>query len=129
MPSQKPSRGGGFAAVVTGSITEQLSFSGIVGNHWSFDGGFNSASIQPVIFYNIDAIPGSYVGYNATVSADWEADSSNRWTVPLGLTIGRTLSMGGGHALDASIGPYYNVERPDGAADWTLRFGLTWLFP
>jgi hypothetical protein len=27
------------------------------------------------------------------------------------------------------IGPYYNVVRPDGAADWQLRFGLSWIFP
>ena len=124
-----PDWGAGFAAVVTGSITEQISFSGIVGNHWSFDGNFNTASIQPMLFYNINSIPGAYVGYNATISVDWKADSSNRWTVPLGLSVGRTFSMGSGHALDASIGPYYNVERPDGAADWMLRFGLTWLFP
>ncbi len=106
-----------------------MSFSGIVGNHWGFDGSFNSATFQPMFFYTINAVPGMYLGCNAVISADWKADSSNRWTVPLGLSIGRTLDMGSGHGLDSSIGPYYNVERPDGAADWLLRFGLTWLFP
>lgn len=124
-----PDWGAGLAGVVTGNITDQLSFSGIIGNHWSFDGSFSSATIQPICFYNLESIPGAYVGYNATISADWKADSSNRWTVPLGFSVGRTFSMGGGHAFDMSIGPYYNVERPDGAADWLLRFGLTWVFP
>lgn len=124
-----PDWGAGFSAVVTGNITDQLSFSGIVGNQWSFDGDFNVASIQPIFFYNIDTIPGAYVGYNATISADWNADNNNRWTVPLGVTVGRTFSVGDGHAFDLSAGPYYNVERPDGAADWMLRFGLSWLFP
>lgn len=124
-----PDWGAGFSAVVTGSITEQLSFSGIIGNHWSFNGDFNVASIQPMLFYNINAMPGAYIGYNATISADWNADNSNRWTVPIGFTVGKTLSMGDGHALDLNIGPYYNVERPDGAADWILKFGITWLFP
>ena len=37
--------------------------------------------------------------------------------------------MGNGHGLDVLAGPYYNVERPDGAADWVIRFGISWLFP
>lgn len=86
-------------------------------------------SIQPIFFYNLEQLPGAYLGYNAVVTVDWKADSDNRWTVPLGLTLGRTFDMGGGHALDLAIGPYYNVERPDGAADWTIRFGINWVFP
>jgi hypothetical protein len=124
-----PDWGAGIAGVVTGDITNQLSFSGILGNHWAFDGSFNSATIQPIFFYNFESMPGVYMGYNAVISADWEADSSNRWTVPIGLSVGRTFSMGGGHGLDLIAGPYYNVERPDGAADWMFRFGVNWLFP
>ena len=124
-----PDWGAGIAGVVTGNITENISFSGIIGNHWSFDGAFNSATFQPMMFYNVETIPGMYVGYNAVITADWNADSSNQWTVPVGLSVGRTLDMGSGHGLDLSIGPYYNVARPDGAADWALRFGISWLFP
>ena len=49
-------------------------------------------------------------------------------TVPLGLSIGRTFDMDGGNGLDVMIGPYYSVARPDGAADWTIRFMISWLF-
>lgn len=124
-----PEWGAGIAGVITGEIAPNLSFSGIVGNHWSFDGKYSVATFQPVLFYNINALPGAYVGYNATISADWNADSSNTWTVPLGLSVGRTLDMGGGHGFDISVGPYWNVERPDGAANWVLRFGVSWVFP
>lgn len=124
-----PDWGAGLAGVVTGEIVPNLSFSGIIGNHWSFDGNYNTASIQPILFYNIDSIPGAYVGYNSVISADWEADSDNVWTVPLGLSIGKTFDMGGGHGLDLLIGPYWNAVRPDGAASWVLRFGVNWLFP
>ena len=82
-----------------------------------------------MFYYNLAAIPGSYLAYNAVISADWEASSNNTWTVPLGLTIGRTLDMGDGNGLDFSVGPYKNVVRPTGAADWVLRFGITWIFP
>lgn len=124
-----PEWGVGIAGVVTGEITTNLSFSGLIGNHWSFDGNYSVATIQPLLFYNINAVPGAYVGYNAVISADWKADSDNTWTVPLGLSVGRTFDMGGGHGLDLSAGPYWNVVRPDGAADWTLRFGINWIFP
>jgi len=124
-----PDWGAGLAGVVTGSITDNISFSGMIGNHWAFDGSFNSATFQPMMFYNVSAVPGMYVGYNAVIATDWKAESSNQWTVPVGLSVGRTLDMGDGHGLDMSIGPYYNAVRPDGAADWTLRVGLTWLFP
>jgi hypothetical protein len=106
-----------------------ISFAGIVGNLWSFDGNFNSAMIQPMFFYNFESIPGAYMTYNAVISADWKADSDDIWTVPLGLSIGRTFDMGKGNGLDLMIGPYYNVVRPDGAADWMIRFGASWIFP
>lgn len=124
-----PDWGAGMAGVITGEIIPDLSFAMIIGNHWSFDGDFNTASFQPTLTYSLSAVPGAYVGYNAVISADWKADSDNTWTVPLGLTVGKTFDMGGGNGLDLSLGPYWNVVRPDGAADWVLRFGVTWLFP
>lgn len=121
--------GAGLAGVITGSITPDLAFAGIVGNHWSFNGEFNVATIQPMFFYGVPSSPGTTIAYNAVISADWNADADDRWTVPLGLSVGRTFDMGGGKGLDMSIGPYYNVVRPDGAARWQLRFGINWLFP
>ena len=124
-----PDWGAGIAGVVVGSITEDIAFAGLLGNHWSFNGDFNAATIQPMFFYNFESIPGMYVGYNASISADWNADSDNTWTVPLGLSVGRSFDMGGGHGLDVQGGPYKNVTRPAGAADWLIRFGVTWIFP
>lgn len=124
-----PGWGLGVAGVVTGAITPEISFAGIVGNHWGNGGKFNTMTIQPMVFYNFPNNPGAVLGYNATISADWEASSGNRWTVPLGLTYGKTFDIGGGNGLDISIGPYWNVIRPDGAPSWTLRFGVTWIAP
>lgn len=124
-----PDWGAGIVGIIVGNFTPNLSFSGNVGNLWSFDGDFNTATIQPTVFYNFPSIPGAYIGYNAVISADWKASAGNTWTVPLGLSIGRTFDMGNGNGLDLMIGPYYNVARPDGAARWQLRFGITWLFP
>ncbi len=124
-----PEWGAGLAGILVGNFTDQLSFAGIAANHWGFDGNFNSAVIQPMLFYNWISVPGAYWAYNAVLSADWQAPSDETWTVPLGLSIGRTFDMGNGNGLDAMIGPYKNVVRPTGAADWTLRFQVNWMFP
>lgn len=123
-----PGWGAGVTGVLVGNITEQLNLSILLSNQWGFDGKFNQMSFQPMLFYNIESIPGAYLTYNAVILADWKADAGNRWTVPLGMGIGRTFSLGGGRGFDVMVGPYYNIVRPDGAADWTLRFGVNWLF-
>jgi hypothetical protein len=32
-----------------------------------------------------------------------------------------------GHALDLDLGIYDLAARPDGGADWQLKFGISWL--
>jgi hypothetical protein len=124
-----PGWGAGAAGVVVGNLTEQLSFAGIINQLWSFDGGFSTMGLQPNLYYNFKSIQGAYVAYNASIAADWKADSDDTWTVPLGAIVGRTFDMGGGHGLDLSVGPYWNVVKPDGGADWFLKFQVTLLFP
>jgi len=51
-----------------------------------------------------------------------------QWTVPVGGGFGRVFKLGD-QPVNASINGYYNVERPTGAANWTLRTTLALLFP
>lgn len=124
-----PGWGAGVAGVITGDITESLTFAGIAGNHWGSKNDFNQLSLQPMLYYNIPSIPGAAIAYNAVITHDWNAPSSDRWTVPVGVTLGRTFDLGGGHGLDLQIGPYANVIRPDNGPKWQVRFGISWLLP
>ncbi len=46
------------------------------------------------------------------------------------LTVGRTIAVGGkGDALDLSLGAYGLAVKPDGGADWQLKFGISWFLP
>jgi len=119
-----PGWGAGATFIMVGSVTDDLSLVWFVNNHWGFDGKFSVLTIQPSVIYNFKAVPGLYVAYNGEITADWKAEPKNRWTVPLGLMIGKTFSLGQGWALDAQLGPYYQYPRPEGAADWTVRFVL-----
>jgi hypothetical protein len=86
-----PDWGAGLAGVVTGNITEDLSFAGTVSNLWLFNRNFSLLTLQPTTIYNINAIPGMYCGYTASITLDWEAPSRDAWTVPVGLSVGRTF--------------------------------------
>ena len=123
-----PEWGGGVAGVVFGFAGE-VAYGALLSHHWG-QNDFNLTTVQPIVYYNISALPGAYVGYNNSVTYDWSADSGNQWQVPVGLTIGRTVPLGGqGHALDLSIGGYGLAERPEGGADWQLKFGISLFFP
>lgn len=79
---------------------------------------------------NLTSIPGAYFAYEATISADWKAEGSgDTFTVPLGFVAGKAFDIGGGFGLDMNLGPYWKVVKPEGVADWFLKFGFTILLP
>lgn len=114
-------------------ITGPWVFGALVNNVWSVSEdtgrtGVNQFLLQPFVNYNFPNAPGRYLSFSPIVTADWKADSGQRWTVPLGLSIGQIAKVGG-QALNLQAGAYYNVERPDAAARWQLRFIVALLFP
>lgn len=124
-----PGWGGGVAAVLVGGIGDDVSIAVLGGNHWGFDGDFSTLFIQPMIYYNLDFLPGAYVAYNNTFGVDWKAPSGDRVTLPLGLTVGRTFDLGGGYGLDLALGAYGFAVRPEGGPAWQIKYALTVLFP
>ena len=65
-------------------------YGALVNNVWSVGGSgqnVNKAVIQPFVNYNFDK--GWYISSVPIITADWEAKSGDKWTVPLGGGIGR----------------------------------------
>ena len=62
------------------------------------------------------------------ITADWKADNSNKWTVPLGGAIGH-ISHLGRLPVNAQIGAYYNVVKPDFGPNWQIRAQVQFMFP
>ena len=121
-----PGWGGGPVLVVVGGVGD-LSIAGIAGHLWGDEEGFSTSMVQPMVFYNL---PNAWnIHYNNMITYDWNADSKNAWTVPVGLAVGKMISLTGGHGLEFFAGPYYNAARPEGAADWTVKWGINWLIP
>ena len=120
----------GPAAVVVAKPGRWL-FGSLVQNVWSFAGDddapdVNLLSWQYFVNYNLEN--GWYLTSSPTISADWEADSSDRWTVPVGGGIGKLIRFGD-QPVDFKLQGIWNAEKPDGAADWTLKFQVKLLFP
>jgi len=103
----------------------------LVSNIWSFAGegdaeNVNSFSLQYFINYNMKG--GWYLSSAPTITANWEADSGNKWTVPFGISVGRVFNIGK-QPVNIKAGGLYNVEKPDPASEWTLQAQITLLFP
>ena len=100
-------------------------------NVWSFSGDDDAADVNQFsfqYFVNYNMKGGWYLSMSPTITANWEADSDNRWTVPFGGGFGRVFKIGK-QPVNASLKAYYNVERPDMASNWNIAAGLTFMFP
>lgn len=104
---------------------------GLVRHLWSFAGDtdradVNQSLIEPFLNYNLPQ--GWYLITDIIITANWEADSSNRWTVPLGGGAGKLFTVGK-QAMNVRSEAYYNIEKPDSAPDWQWGFTVQFLFP
>ena len=105
---------------------------GILGRHlWSFAGDsdrqdVNQSLIEPFLNYNLPN--GWYLITDIIITANWDAPSDQRWTVPLGGGAGKLFKIGN-QAMNVRTEAYYNVEKPDSAPDWQWGFTIQFLFP
>ena len=102
----------------------------LANQQWSFAGwrdqDVSQLLIQPFVNYNL---PDAWYLVSAPIlTANWEASSGNKWTVPLGGGVGKLFKLDK-LPINTQLQAYYNVERPDLSADWQLRFQLQFLFP
>ena len=122
-----PGWGAGLAGVIFTGVGN-WSLGAIAMQHWGEEDNFSRATIQGIVTYNFESMPGAYIGYNNAATYNWKADSGDKLTLPLGLTVGRTILLGYGDGLDFSIGAYDLVERPENASEWLLKLGLSYFF-
>ena len=69
------------------------------------------------------------IGASPNITANWEADRDNRWTVPLGVGVTKTVMIG---RLPIRFGleVQKTVVQPDAfSMDWNLRFVMIPVIP
>jgi len=98
---------------------------------WSFAGeeqrqDVNQTVIQPFVNFNMSG--GWFLFSDPTITSNNKAKSGNKWTVPLGGGAGRLFNIGK-QPINMRLGAFGNVEKPNGAPDWALKFTVQLLFP
>ncbi len=106
-------------------------YGALINNVWSVNGSnssppINQMLLQPFVNYNFPS--GTYLTSAPIITANWQANSGDTWTVPLGGGIGRIFHFGK-LPVNSQIAAYYNVETPKFGADWQLRAQVQFMFP
>ena len=98
----------------------------LVQHYWDYAGDsdrddVNLTNLQYFLFYSLDEV--TSIGAAPNVIANWEQDSDNVWTVPVGLGISRTFQFG---KLPVRFGAeaHYSIVQPDDTVgqEWNFRF-------
>lgn len=118
-------------AIVVLSMPGKWVLGGLFQHSWDVAGRSSEADVdkstlQLFINYNIEN--GWYLTTSPIFTANWEADSDDRWKVPVGGGIGK-MHRFGKQPVDFKLTSYYNVEQSEFGPDWEMTFTVKWLFP
>lgn len=107
-------------------------YGALFNNIWSLSdnasagGSYNNLTLQPFLNYNFAG--GTYLTTSPIITANWKADNSQRWTVPVGGAVGKIFHLGR-LPVNTQIGAYYNAIKPDYGPNWQVRFQVQFMFP
>jgi hypothetical protein len=100
-------------------------------NVWSVGGSGNEDvnlfTWQVIANYNLP--DGWYLTAGPIITANWEAKSSDEWTVPVGGGFGKVFKIGSLPPMNAKIQGFYNAAKPDISGRWSLQVQLQLMFP
>ena len=126
--SQKLSIGPtGILFYATGNWTMGL----VASNTWSIAGDDDREDVNfffAQYFVNYNLGNGWAIGTAPIVTANWEAESDQRWTIPFGLQVSKIMRFGK-QPVNLLLGYYENSEHPDGGAESQVRFQINLLYP
>ncbi len=98
----------------------------LVQQYWDFAGDddrddVNLTNLQYFVYYSLDET--TSIGAAPNIIANWEQDSDNAFTVPVGIGINKTLQIG---KVPVRFGLefHYSVVQPEDTVgtDWNVRF-------
>jgi hypothetical protein len=103
----------------------------LTNNIWSVAGSGGRPDVNQFLlqyFINYNLKKGWFITWQPTLTANWEADNGNRWTVPFGGGVGRIMKLGA-QPVSLTAQFYGNAVHPEGTSSWTMRLQIAFLFP
>ena len=119
------------ASLVTLSMTGQWVVGALLSNVWSVAGEDDRADVNSLLFQyfaNFNFPSGWYLTSSPILTANWEAPSDERWTIPFGGGFGKVFAVGR-LPVNMVTQLFYNVETPTNGARWQWRFQVQLMFP
>lgn len=105
---------------------------GILANNvWSVAGNSERNSVNKglINLFLVRQLGGGlYVNSAPIITVNWKAPSGQRWVVPLGAGIGKLFRLGK-LPVNAQVGAYYNIVKPDIGPDWQVRLQVQIILP
>lgn len=130
----KTDQWGGGVSFVGLSMQERWTYGALVMNVWSFgtdkkysDTKIDFFQLQPFVNYNMGN--GWFLTSVPIITALWDKENKERWTVPLGGGIGKGFKIGK-LPVSANAQAFYNVVTPETFGEtWQLRLQAQVFFP
>lgn len=107
-----------------------FTYGALVNHVWSLGGDagradVNQTFLQPFVAYGKK---GWTFSVNSESTANWEAESGEKWTVPINVSLSKVVKLGK-RPMSIGAGPRFYVDAPSGGPSWGFRLSLTLLFP
>jgi hypothetical protein len=122
-------------AVVVGYKTEKATFGVFPNYFWKIGSAGQRAetpdvSAMSLLYFFNYALPEAWqIGFNPTITYNDKAASGNRWNVPIGLYVGKTVRLGG-LPVNVKVGGEYSVVSPDAFGQrFQFRLQITPVIP
>jgi hypothetical protein len=113
--------------VFGGVIRKWGTVGGLINHQWNVGGSNNDTHSVTAgqYFYAIGLGDGWQFASGPNFSYDWEADSDQAWTLPVGVGLARTVKFGETPVKFQAQVQYF-VEQPDAfGPEWLLKFTVT----
>lgn len=123
--------GTGPSVAFTWRQPQNWTFALVANNVWSlgnYPDGTQRASnflLNPILSYRVG--DGWSLSTSPNITANWNAKSDSRWTVPVGGGVSKAFTLGK-QPMSIKFETYYNPIRASGASTWAAQVVLTFLF-
>lgn len=119
-------------AAVAGYLSKKYIVGVFVQNWSSFAGNrnrpeTNSMNLQPIAAY---FLPDSWnIGYSGNILANWEADTGEIWTVPIGVGVGKVIKLGRVPVKFGLAAQWMPVHPDDFGQKWNIQVSISPVIP
>lgn len=115
-------------AAAVGRITDKYVAGALAQQWWSIAGDDDrdhTSHMSLQYFLQWRVTPTTNIGMTPTITADWEADSDDRWSVPVGLGFSTTVKIGKMPISLAAEMQYYAVQPDTFGPEWSFVLTVT----